>query len=167
MFLAHVAPTAMSAQYTKNTLDYASQMVSVSEKKKKNVHVMHAAIPIAANFTLNGRFFNTKLSFSGAILHYLSICNRKLKKKVAIKCAIHVRSAAAFPSSRKLDAEARRRRGQQYLACSTNFEFVQLWVQPTLCLTCNLTSTYLCVVACQGAYGVREERVEVRIIRQV
>ena len=71
---------------------------------------------------------------------------------MAIKCAIHVRSAAAFPSSRKLDAEARRRRGQQYLACSTNFEFVQLWVQPTLCLTCNLTSTYLCVVACQGAY---------------
>ena len=38
IFLAHVAPTALSAQYTKNTLDYASQMVAVSEKKKKTVH---------------------------------------------------------------------------------------------------------------------------------
>lgn len=38
VFLGHVAPTALSAQYTKNTLDYASQMVAVSEKKKKTVH---------------------------------------------------------------------------------------------------------------------------------
>lgn len=38
VFLAHVAPTALSGQYTKNTLDYASQMVAVSEKKKKTVH---------------------------------------------------------------------------------------------------------------------------------
>ena len=38
VFLAHVAPTARSAQYTKNTLDYASQMVAIAEKKKATVH---------------------------------------------------------------------------------------------------------------------------------
>eukprot|EP01048_Picozoa_sp_COSAG05_P000608 COSAG05_NODE_17_length_35518_cov_34.728084_23_plen_557_part_00 len=38
VFLGHVAPTARSAEYTKNTLDYASQMCFVAEKKKKSVH---------------------------------------------------------------------------------------------------------------------------------
>eukprot|EP01049_Picozoa_sp_SAG25_P000355 SAG25_NODE_12_length_28061_cov_181.931795_3_plen_301_part_00 len=38
IFLGHVAPTARSAEYTKNTLDYASQMCLVAEKKKKSIN---------------------------------------------------------------------------------------------------------------------------------
>eukprot|EP00937_MAST-01D_sp_MAST-1D-sp2_P001521 g1521.t1 len=38
VFLAHVAPTHRSGEYTKNTLEYAAQMLAVSEKKKASVH---------------------------------------------------------------------------------------------------------------------------------